>query len=191
MSKTTAKEYIELTHLWENTDKGIVIDNLERLIGYVWQGNKNSLVVEKLMLMAEASNHTVRAWTNRSRLNVKIPLLKLCQIAEHLGVDVFELFKTIKVDRRWDSNKNINERQRGLFNQIDESEYFKDGEWDVKGLIQRMDELESYSNGDAKTILEKDCVTYFMELLGMGDSGKFIASITEYIEKYMEGKLNA
>ena len=40
------------------------------------------------MDISGAKKHTVYAWVNRSRENVKVPFLKLCEIAKALDVDV-------------------------------------------------------------------------------------------------------
>lgn len=188
MSERTAREYIELTRLWEATGKDIVIDNIERLVGYLKRGNRNSEVINRLMLMTESNRHSVFSWTNRSRENVKIPLLKLCQIADNLDVDVFKFFDVIKVERKWENNPNITERQKALFSQIEESNFFKNGEWDIPYFVSYMDGLENYSDWDSKkNILEKDCTTYFKEILDIS-SGKFLSGIVEYIKNYMEEK---
>ena len=39
------------------------------------------------------SKSAYQAWFNRSRKNVRIPLLYLCRLAEHLKEDVFDLMK--------------------------------------------------------------------------------------------------
>ena len=82
-----ARDYIELTELWENTDKDFMIDNIERIIGH-----PTSKDIDYLAKITNVSNHTVLAWFNRSRSNVKIPLIKLCILADYFNVDVRRFF---------------------------------------------------------------------------------------------------
>ncbi len=88
-NKLDANIVLELQEKWEHTDKNTIMDNLERfLIAKYPECRGFDTKLEKLMDISGAKKHTVYAWVNRSRENVKVPFLKLCEIAKTLDVDV-------------------------------------------------------------------------------------------------------
>ena len=103
----TAKEYLELTALWENTSKSVVAANIDLLFGYRDESRISSPFCptnRRTVILCEITNtarYTVLAWMNRHRQEVKIPLQKLCIIAEVFGVDVQNL---MSADDSWYRN---------------------------------------------------------------------------------------
>lgn len=186
---SVAKQYIELTRLFEEAEKGFVTDNIERLFGYTqtYQGSRNNERVTAISIASETQNvDTIRAWTNRSRGNVKIPLYKLCKIAESKQISVVDLLtKKIPTNRKWDDFSGINSRQKALFKKIDERDFYNNGEWDVDSLVKTIDSYGKYeSNRDQ--LLYDDCCMWFCGVLGI-KTGRFIDSIKERIDNYLKG----
>lgn len=92
--ESIAREYLELTDMWDKTDKKIIIDNLTKLLCEKYP--KCQKINYKKDILARVTNsniHTVYAWLNSSRANVKIPLLKLCMVATHLDVGIYKFFE--------------------------------------------------------------------------------------------------
>lgn len=87
--------YIEGYDLQYNTGKCIVLDNLELYLGKseTLAAQRSSLRRLTLESITGANRNTINAWMNRSRLNVKIPLVSLCKLAKYLDVDVLDLMK--------------------------------------------------------------------------------------------------
>ena len=82
-----ASEIISLNEMWEQTDSQTIADNVESLLDQ--NGFKSSADKwERLMEITNSSKHAVYAWMNRGRQNVKIPFLKLCEIAKAYDVEV-------------------------------------------------------------------------------------------------------
>lgn len=95
MRKSIAKEYLELTKIWSDTDKETILNNVKK---YICIKNPEMYIDFKtywnsLTQITGAKKHTVYAWLNKSRSNVKIPLIKLCMIADAIDIDVVEFFK--------------------------------------------------------------------------------------------------
>ena len=84
------KDIILLNELWSNTDSNIIADNVEELLKINGYNSRYSCIVE-LSEITKSNEHTVYAWLNRGRTNVKIPFLKLCLIAEVYGIEVSKL----------------------------------------------------------------------------------------------------
>lgn len=95
MKEKIASLILKYNEQWEQTDKSVIADNVEEYIckkypscvdmfDYRWK---------KLVEISGAKEQTVYAWLNRSRKDVKIPFLKLCQIAVALDSDIAELLK--------------------------------------------------------------------------------------------------
>lgn len=110
----TAKEYIELTALWENTSKDIVAANIDLLFGYYDEDRISSPYLptnKRTKILCEITNtsrYTVLGWMNRHRDDVKIPLHKLCIIAEIFDVDIQNL---MSADDSWyKSNEALRKR---------------------------------------------------------------------------------
>lgn len=188
MERTTARIFMDITELWDNTPKGIMIDNIERFLGYstTFRGHKDSTRLRQLEDITDSSTHTVNAWMNRSRENVKIPLLKLCKIAEYLGIAVEELLSSGAVNNRdWHTSDNVSVRQAKLFSSLNESKYFNNGEWDIWSLIKDMDMAEDYSNADRKERLMEDCLLFFKTIFRV-KSGAFIERVEDSVKEYLE-----
>lgn len=193
MDKSVAKEYIDLTQLFETTTKDFVIDNLDRIFGYpqTYRKRRNKESVDKISLLAEITEtekiDTVRAWFNRSRDNVKIPLLKLCKIAEYANINVEDILTTkIPVSRDW---RKLDAERAEIFSQIDERDYYEGGIWNVNGLIAKMYSLEDYS--DCSSVVDKlseDCCRWFGSVLEI-KAGKFIDDIRNEVEEFLRNEV--
>ena len=89
----SADIYIRAYNMQYNTDKNIVLNNLEKYYGsteeiLLHHSNKRQA---RIMNICECAQHSYYSWFNRSRKNVKIPLLALCKLAVEADVDVFDL----------------------------------------------------------------------------------------------------
>lgn len=192
MEKTTAQIFMDITELWDNTPKSVMVDNIERFLGYstTFRGHKDNTRLKELEEITESSRHTVNAWMNRSRENVKIPLLKLCKISEYLGITVEELLNSGTVNnRKWEVSDNISVRQARLFNTLNETKYFQNGEWDIQSLIKDMDMAEDYSNGNRENQLMEDCLQFFKSIFRVR-SGVFIDNVRTSVNDYLSRKEN-
>ena len=189
MEKTTAQIFMDITELWENTPKSVMIDNIERFLGYstTFRGHKDNTRLKELENITDSSRHTVNAWMNRSRENVKVPLLKLCKISEYLGITIEELLSSGTVNNRnWDASDNVSIRQARLFNSLNETKYFQNGEWDIQSFIKDMDMAEDYSNGNREKQLMEDCLLFFKNIFRV-KSGTFIDNVEESVNAYLRG----
>lgn len=183
-----AKSYIELTDLWELTPKSVMADNIERYFGYsmMFRGHKDDTRIKELTSVTGATNHAVNAWLNRSRDNVKVPLYKLCKIADYLDVDVRQLLSADTTNNRnWDVEDNVTVRQANMFKQINESKYFQNGTWNIAALIECIDSLEDYSGNDKTAQLMEDCVLFFKVVLRV-QNGAFITGVKDSVEKFLD-----
>lgn len=90
-----ANEYLKLTEVWEKASKEAIAENVRKFLEEKNPECQNSFnaIWQKLMDITGSKKHTVYAWLNKSRNDVKIPLLKLCMIADELDVDIFEFLK--------------------------------------------------------------------------------------------------
>ncbi len=187
-----ARDYIEITELWENTDKGFVIDNLERLAGYRIKGNNKTIKPDELARITNVTSHAVIAWFNRSRENVKIPLLKLCVLADYFNVDIRD-FLTVKLtcSRDWNgmlAAYSIDSRQYAMFTTINEADFFENGAWDIKKLAEYIDGIEDYSSTfDRPMQLVKDCRQYMSCVMDIKD-GKYLEEVEEQVIYYLNRK---
>lgn len=89
-----ASIFIKAFNLQCNTNKNIVLDNVERYYGstdevLAHHSNKRQNTV---MNVCGCTKHTYYSWFNRSRANVHIPLIDLCKLAINVNIDVFEWF---------------------------------------------------------------------------------------------------
>lgn len=93
--KSVANEYLKLTKLWESAKKETILENVKKILEEKYPECQKSFnaILNKLIDITNSNKHTVYAWMNRSRNNVKVPLLKLCMIADALNVDVMEFLK--------------------------------------------------------------------------------------------------
>lgn len=96
----TARECLDLHALYESTPKEVIADNINRLFGYYDDArttsrynptNKRTRVLCKI---TNTCRYTVLAWMNLSREDVKVPILKLCVIAEAFGVNITDLLSS-------------------------------------------------------------------------------------------------
>lgn len=90
----SADIFIRAFNLQYNTDKEIVLTNLEN-----HYGTGKDMIAHKLSTrqshireLCGCTKQTYYAWFNRSRKNVKIPLIPLCQLAIDMECDIFDLF---------------------------------------------------------------------------------------------------
>ena len=84
---------IELTDLWSKTEKEVVLDHITKLlesIGFDTVAAQRDYISK----ITGVSEHAVYAWFNRSREDVKIPLIKLCMIAKALNIDIKNIIKS-------------------------------------------------------------------------------------------------
>lgn len=92
MREPIAKEFLMLTKQWENSKPETIADNVEKrlieLIEIYPECTVRSVMYDILSEMTGSSKHTVYAWFNKSRNRIKIPLIKLCLIAEELNTDI-------------------------------------------------------------------------------------------------------
>lgn len=170
---TVAKNYIDLTEKWENTDKLIVINNLERVFGDadVLKRNKDNTRREVLSKITSVDAQTIRAWMNKSRMNVKIPLLKLCMIAEALKMDVDVLLS----DRGdWRKEPAINDWLVSVFEKLRMNQYYRlDMGWDIDSFVNDMHKYEMYNGLSEKEKVDaliRDCQLYFEMVVGIKDA---------------------
>lgn len=184
-----ARNYIELTDLWESIPKSVIADNIERYFGYsmMFRVHKDDTRIKELTSITGATSHTVSAWLNRSRENVKVPLYKLCKIADYLNIDVRQLLSAdTRNNRNWSEEDNVSARQANMFNSINESRYFQNGTWDIQSLIKDVDAAEDYQNNNRNEQLMEDCLLFFRVVLRV-KSGAFISKVEECVQKYLGG----
>lgn len=88
-----ATEILNINELWESTDKVTIAENVEYFLRRKFPECKAyNIKMKKLEEITGSQKNTIYAWINRSRINVKVPLLKLCKIASTLNVDIKEMF---------------------------------------------------------------------------------------------------
>lgn len=89
-NKKFATEVLQFNNQWENTSKSVIADNVEKYLYIKYPKCQTSfnIKMEKLKEITKSKQQTVYAWLNRSRENVKVPLLKLCMLAVALDVNV-------------------------------------------------------------------------------------------------------
>lgn len=92
--KNIATEILEINELWEKTDKITIADNVEEFLfmKHPECAEKWNTKIYVLSEITGAKTDTVYAWLNHSRERVKVPFLKLCQIASVLDVDIKQMF---------------------------------------------------------------------------------------------------
>lgn len=169
--ETDARNYINLTELWEQADKSVVINNIERIFGdsKTLKRNKDGTRINTLSEITFIDKNTVRAWMNQSRTNVKIPLLKLCMIAEALNIDV----KVLLSDRGdWRNESALNPWLVSVYESIRMNQYYKLDGWDVESFVKDIHEHEVYNDASVKSKVEKlvdDCLPYFEIVVGVKD----------------------
>lgn len=120
----TARECLELHTLYENTPKDVVAGNINRLFGYYDSSrttspyNPTNKRTQILCKITGTCRYTVLDWMNLSRKNVRVPLLKLCVIAEVFGVNITDLLSS---DPSWyDGNEQLKKRLHILVDHMTE-----------------------------------------------------------------------
>lgn len=94
--RSVAAEYIALNEIWNNTSKETIVVNVIKYITQAFPECDTSTAQQKRIAeITDSKIHTVYAWINLSREQVKIPLLKLCVIADTLNVDIMKLLEKI------------------------------------------------------------------------------------------------
>lgn len=91
----SAKFYIKAYDLQAEVDKETVLNNIEKYYGTTEKimAHHSNERQNKIMKICDCKQQTYYAWFNRSRKNVKIPLIPLCKLAYEAGIDVFDLFR--------------------------------------------------------------------------------------------------
>lgn len=94
-SKQFAAQVLQFNSQWENTNQSIIADNVEKYLYEKYPECKVSYNVkmEKLIEITKCKKDAIYSWLNRSRENVKVPLLKLCILAVALDVNVGDFFE--------------------------------------------------------------------------------------------------
>lgn len=92
-NKQFAEQVLRFNSQWENTNKIIIADNVEKYLYMKFPECQNSYNVkmDKLMEITKCKKDSIYSWLNRSRENVKVPLLKLCMLAVAFDINI-ELF---------------------------------------------------------------------------------------------------
>lgn len=96
----SAEIFCRAFELQYNVDKNLLIDNVEHFYGTteeMLKHHKNERQ-KKIMEICNCSYHTYIAWFNRSRTDVKIPLISICLLAVDSNVDVFYFFEVHKAE---------------------------------------------------------------------------------------------
>ena len=90
---TDAAKILKLNRLWKELDSDVIMNNVEVVLSL--KGYKSfSERTEKLAEITNSKLQTVYAWINRGRMDVKVPFIKLCMIANALNVDIEKLLST-------------------------------------------------------------------------------------------------
>lgn len=92
-----ARIFLDAYNLQRITPKDIIVDNVERYYGTSEEmlSKHSNERQTRVMGICGCSKQTYYAWFNRSRVNVKIPMIELCKLADNAGVEVFEFFKAL------------------------------------------------------------------------------------------------
>lgn len=94
-SQQFALQVLQLNSQWKNTSKSVIADNIEKYLYAEYPECRKSykMKMDKLMDITKCKKDSIYSWLNRSRENVKAPLLKLCILAVGLNVDVHNFFE--------------------------------------------------------------------------------------------------
>ena len=92
----SADIFIRAYNLQYETSKDIVLDNLEKYYGTSAEILAHHLNIRQktIMEICGCTKQTYYAWFNRSRKNVKIPLIPLCRLVLNIDMDIFDVFKS-------------------------------------------------------------------------------------------------
>lgn len=86
--------FIRGFNLQYDTDKDIVLNNLEKFYGtskQVLEHHSKDRQV-RIMKVCGCTKESYRSWFNRSRKNVRIPLIPLCKMSIDANIEFFSLF---------------------------------------------------------------------------------------------------
>lgn len=92
-----ARIFIDVYNLQRITPKDMIVDGVERYYGTSEEmlATHSNERKTKVMEICNCNLQTYYAWFNRSRTNVKIPMIELCKLADNAGVEVFEFFRAL------------------------------------------------------------------------------------------------
>jgi len=92
-----ARIFIDVYNLQRITPKDIIVDGVEKYYGTSEEmlASHSNERKTKVMEICNCNPQTYYAWFNRSRTNVKIPMIELCKLADNAGVEVFEFFRAL------------------------------------------------------------------------------------------------
>lgn len=95
-SKQFAAQVLQFNSQWENTNQSVIADNVEKYLYAKYPECKESYnaKMDKLIDITKSKKDSIYSWLNRSRENVKVPLLKLCILAVALDVNVGDFLET-------------------------------------------------------------------------------------------------
>lgn len=95
-SKQFAAQVLQFNSQWENTNQSVIADNVEKYLYAKYPECKESYnaKMDKLIDITKSKKDSIYSWLNRSRENVKVPLLKLCMLAVALDVNVSDFLET-------------------------------------------------------------------------------------------------
>lgn len=94
-SKQFAAQVLQFNSQWENTNQSVIADNVEKYLYAKYPECKESYNVkmDKLIDITKSKKDSIYSWLNRSRENVKVPLLKLCMLAVAFDVNVSDFLE--------------------------------------------------------------------------------------------------
>ena len=92
-----AREIVELESKWDKMDSVSLVDNVRSIMHHGGCSKYNDYC-QSMMDITDSSKHTVEAWMNNSRKNVKIPFLKVCKLLSHYDADIQKVLVDYKCD---------------------------------------------------------------------------------------------
>lgn len=174
-----AKEYIELTEAWELANKADIVDNIDRIIGYPVRGRKDAMRINQIAEITGVTRHTVVAWLNRSRTDVKPTLISLCRIADYYQVDIYDLMHGKICQRDW-SKYDISDSQRRIMMTVNELDVYHHGKWDYIGIINKIDCALKAFELDADGALKSYAEDYVRLVIGV-NSGSYMDDMKKHL----------
>lgn len=104
---TITEEIIRLEKQWNEMSSKALTENVKAILisrGYTAYKERLNILME----ITGSSKFAVGAWFNTSRNNVKIPFLKVCQIADFFNIDLYRVLNEYEYDDDDSSEKYIN-----------------------------------------------------------------------------------
>lgn len=87
-----ANDILMAEKMWNEIDSSALKENVKTLLGSKgYETYKSRLYI--LSEITGSSAYATEAWLNNSRKNVKIPFIKVCQIADYFQVDLYTLLE--------------------------------------------------------------------------------------------------